>query len=177
MTTACIKGTGMIGIVKALRSRREVAKDHLPRNLHYYLTDRILVGSWYPERDYLNLLKAYRQVWPERTWEEIGRFGAREGLQGVYRNIIQGDIAASVQRMRANWRNYHNTGELISEIDSHVIRVRVCNYELVAKEACLLNQGYFTELLMLSGADIIRSRKVRCTADGDNECLWEFDKR
>lgn len=176
LKTACIKGTALVGIVKVLRKRREIAEKHLDPELHSYLSDRILAGSWYPERDYHRLLEVYRLIWPDRSWEEIGRLGAREGLQGIYRNIIKNDLATSVRQMRANWRNYHDTGDLISDIDGRIIRVQVCNYPVVSKDLCLLNQGYFLELLALSGADIVGVRKLRCTALKDKDCLWEFER-
>jgi hypothetical protein len=174
---AKIKGTGIIGIVKALRSRREAVKQYLSPELDHYLEERIVLNNWYPEQDYLHLLQVYRKVWPERSYEDIGRFGAQEALSGVYRNIVTDDVATSARHMRVNWRNYHDTGELSIDVEPSVIRVKVSDYPVVSDELCRLNQGYFSELLKLGGAQILSCSKVRCTVRGDEDCLWEFDWR
>lgn len=174
---AHIKGIGMIGIVKALRSRRDAVADLLPPELHRYLQESIVVTSWYPEEDYLTLLRIYARTWPERGYAEIGRLGAREVLKGIYRNIVFGAVESAARRMKVNWRNYHDTGELSAESLPGTIRVTVTDYPVTASELCELNTGYFAELLHIAGADITATRKVHCTCRGDDSCVWEFDWR
>jgi predicted hydrocarbon binding protein len=174
---AKIKGIGMVGIAKALRSRRDDAARVLPESLHHYLDERISISEWYPEQDYLALLRVYVEVWPGRTFEEVGRLAANEALSTVYRNILIGGVTDAVKRMKFNWQNYHDSGELNSEVLPGLIRVRVRGYGMKARELCALNEGYFAELLRLSGAEVTALRKPQCASNGDRECVWEFEWR
>jgi hypothetical protein len=172
---AKIKGIGIIGIVKALRSRRAEAEQKLPVSLQRYLYDRIVIAAWYPEQDYLALLRVFVAMWRIRSFEQVGVTAAQERLKGVYRNIVGGNVLEATSRMRANWRNYHDTGELTVDGHSGMVRVMIRDYAMVSSDLCLLNQGYIAEHLRLSGATVSTQRKVRCTVHRDTHCEWEFD--
>src|SRR4051794_31957484 len=109
---AKIKGIGLVGIVKGLRTRADDARAKLPQRLHRYLVERVVVAAWYPEQDYLELLMTFAALFRIRDFEQVGAVGAKEGLQKVYRNMLQGGVEGAMSRMKANWRNYHDTGEL-----------------------------------------------------------------
>lgn len=172
---ARIKGIGMVGIVKALRTRSEEARAKLPQRLHHYLVDRIVVAAWYPEQDYLELIMVFAAMWRIRDFEQIGIAAARESLQKVYRNMIDGGAEAAIERMRANWRNYHDTGQLHLERFPGKLQVTIADYGVVSAQLCQLNQGYIAEHLRLAGARVTWQRKLQCTANGDPRCTWEFE--
>lgn len=173
-----IKGTGIVGIVRALRTFREQAKSLLPPQLLHYLEDRIVLTSWYAEDDYLALMEAFMRIQHKASWEQVGAVAAREALSSVYRNvIIKGDVPETAQRMRINWRNYHDTGELSVENEPQLVRVTVRDYCMISTPLCRLNQGYFAALLEMAHSVITDQRKVRCTARGDTACVWEFGWR
>lgn len=170
-----IKGTGMVGLVRALRAQREQALTLLPADLHAYLDKRIAITAWYPEADYFAIASVYMQLNRNETWESAGAYAAQQALTTVYKNIVvDGDLAETAARMRVNWRNYHDTGELTTESEDACVRVKVCDYAVVKAELCRLNQGYFATLLGMSGVSITRRSKPRCTARGDSHCVWEF---
>ena len=173
-----IKGTGIVGIVRALRTFREQASRLLTPQLLHYLDDRIVPTSWYAEDDYLALMEAFMRINHKASWEGVGAIAAREALSTVYRNVIvEGDVPETARRMRVNWRNYHDTGELSVENEPNLVRVPVRDYCMVSTPLCRLNQGYFAALLELSHAVITDQRKVHCTARGDAACIWEFGWR
>lgn len=170
-----IKGVSVVGVVRALRADRVNALIVLPKRLHPYLDLRITITSWYPEEDFLELMKAFMRLTRNITWEQVGVLNAKEALTSVYRNIIvEGDVPETARRMRVNWRNYHDTGELSVENDPGLVRLTVQHYCLISADMCSLNGGYFRTLLSLSGARIQAVRKLRCTARGDPLCAWEF---
>jgi hypothetical protein len=172
-----IKGIGLVGVVRALRAKRESADALLSAELRHYLEDQVVIASWYPEEHYQALLRVYTRLWPERSYEEIGQLAARESLQSVHRNILVGGVLSAAKRMKINWRSYHDSGDLTVETPPGTIRFQVRDYALRARELCQVNDGYFAELLRLSGAQITARRKTRCTATGDRECIWEYDWR
>lgn len=174
--TGNMKGTGIISVVRALRARRDAALRALPAELHRYLDERITISSWYPETDYVALMVAFLGVYKGLTWHGVGEVAAREALTGVYRNIVvPGEVGETAQRMRVNWRNYHDTGLLSVEVEPTFVRVHVRDYCMVSSDVCRLNQGYFGVLLGLAGNPITGSHKLRCTARGDDECVWQYD--
>jgi hypothetical protein len=170
-----MKGTGIVGIVRGLRAEREAALGLLPAPLHHYLEQRVVVTAWYPETDYVQLMNALLRVYKRQTWESAGAMAAREALQGVYRNIVvAGQVEQTAQRMRVNWRNYHDTGDLTVALRPGLVQVTVTDYCLVSSDVCLLNQGYFATILELAGAEVTARRKLRCRAAGDSLCVWEY---
>jgi len=50
------KGTVLVDIVKALRKNKERSRTLLPAKLLHYLDERIVIASWYPLEDYVELL-------------------------------------------------------------------------------------------------------------------------
>ena len=56
------KGSTFVGVVKYLRREGEAAKKVLPERLHHYLTDRISPATWYPEEDWLELVRAQSKL-------------------------------------------------------------------------------------------------------------------
>src|SRR5262249_13369613 len=157
--------TGIVHIVRGLRSQREHAEPLLPARLHHYLNDRIAITAWYPEVDYLALMEVLMRLSKGYTWERAGAFAAKEALSTVYRNVIvDGDLPETARRMPANWRNYHDTGDLTVENEPGLVRVKVENYCMESTVLCRLTQGYFAALLSFSGATITAQRKLKCTA-------------
>jgi hypothetical protein len=170
-----IKGTGMIGLVRALRSQREQALSLLPAELHDYLDKRIAITAWYPESHYFAIASVYMQLHRDESWETAGAYAAQQALTTVYKNIVvDGDLAETAARMRVNWRNYHDTGELTTECEAGCVRVKVRDYGIVKQELCRLNMGYFATLLGMSGVAITSRSKPKCKARGDAQCVWEF---
>jgi len=174
-STGKIKGTGVVGIVRGLRAEREAALRALPAALHHYLEQRVVITSWYPEADYVLLMGALLHIYKRQTWESAGATAARDALSGVYRNIVvEGKVEETARRMRVNWRNYHDTGDLTVALEPGIVRVTVADYCLISSDVCQLNRGYFATILELAGAQVSARRKLSCRAHGDPVCVWEY---
>lgn len=159
-----VKGTGLVQVVKALRSRREASLEVLPERLHPYLDRQVLASSWYPEEDSFALLRALatqRAADGDDVWEALGRASASDDLAGIYSSMVQrGNPWATLQRLPRLWRLYHDSGRL--EVGVHgdkAARLELRDFPLADDDYCRLVSGYVAALLALAGAQEV---EVRC---------------
>jgi hypothetical protein len=174
---AKVKGTNMLSAVKALRVAREQARAALPPRLHHYLEERILVSSWYPEMDMMELLTALGRLMPPGGGDPfvfMGRSTAREHLAGVYRaHVRAGDVERTLRSGATLWRNYHDTGTLSVELDGErqaIVRLR--DFAATSREFCRILTGYFTELVDQAGGKDVAVTKLDCSIDLAPDCRW-----
>lgn len=176
-----VKGANVLAAVKMLRANRERAVALLPRELHRYLDERILVSSWYPEADQLELLRAVSFLLPGTPdpWVSIGRIAARDDLKDLYRRMVKpGDLKETLRASSAMWRTFHDTGELkivLEEPTRALATVR--GYAATAREMCRVIGGYVTEVVSTAGMQNIKTAKIACTLDGAPECSWRLTWR
>src|SRR6478672_3107837 len=97
-----VKGSNVVAAVKMLRAHRDRAVALLPPRYHHYLDERILVASWYPEGDQIELLRAVSFLLPGTPdpWMVMGRTTAR------------GDLKDTLRAASSLWQTFHDTGEL-----------------------------------------------------------------
>ncbi len=170
------KGIAILPIVKALRANPEWARRILPAPLHHYLTDHVLASSWYPDEDWLALLRALStaitaEQAPEGPWVYFGRSAALRDLAddqsqvpaaartdtgGVYRQLATGalDPIGLVRRTAKVWSLYHDTGTVEAIRDrqrSNVVIYRLVDYPLACREVFEINRGYLEEHGRLAG--------------------------
>lgn len=175
---ARVKGSSVLGAVKALRLKKDAARSHLDRSLHHYLEDRILISSWYPEEDLLGLLKALVRILPDPGMdihEFMGLMSARVDLSGVYSNMLRpGDPARTLKRGSALWQSHHDTGRLEVRIASpeHAV-VRLAGFALPSREICGTIKGWTRELITMAGGRDVVVMEDQCVVKGDPECRFE----
>jgi hypothetical protein len=174
---AQVKGTNMLSAVKALRVAREQARAALPSRLHHYLEERILVSSWYPESDLMDLLSTLGKMMPAGGGDPfvfMGRTTAREHLAGIFRGHVRADDVERTLRSGATlWRNYHDTGTLTVELDApRQAIVRLRDFAATSREFCRILTGYFTELVDQAGGKDITVTKLDCYVDLAPDCQW-----
>jgi len=170
------KGSALIGPVRALRRNRVSALEVLPPELHDYLNSRILVGSWYPVEHYVALLRALSKV-ARLTWERIGALGARTDLSGgIYSNLARAGRAEDfIALIPVLWRNYHDSGREIVTFSEGRCVIELADFAVVDAEYCKSVSGYNREVIEIAGGVVWAVRKLRCTANGDRSCVWEYD--
>ncbi len=175
-----IKGTVLIQIIKFLRSRKERGREATPKYLHHYLESRILAANWYPENDYLELLRATASLadfGPDiDCWEELGRFAARSYIDDAYQILIRkGDAAGTLKNFGLLWELRHDTGKAeVTSLLPGTALIKIRDYVLVDENLCRAIQG--TILGMLEAAEIkeIQITKGLCRARGDELCAWQI---
>jgi hypothetical protein len=173
-----VKGSNVLSAVKMLRAHRDRATRLLPRHLHRYLDQRILVSSWYPEEDQLELLRAVSFLLPGSPdpWMVMGQTAARGDLKEMYRHIVcAGNIAETVRAASTLWQRFHDTGELtiaVEEPGRGLATVR--GYEAASREMCRLIGGYVSEAFASAGARDVKTIKLGCALDGSPACTWRM---
>jgi hypothetical protein len=182
MSDGKIKGSIMSGIVKYLRVHRRDSQKLLPPHLQGYLDTRILATRWYPEEDYLGLMRVLVQLRREpkipgiSRYEESAREAATTHFEGPYKALlIQGDPGRTLANLRAFWQLRHDTGEMaVTMVGKKDARVELRGYSLVASEVCDLNQGTFWGMVLHSGGKDIQMSHGKCRSRGDDVCEWRI---
>ncbi len=175
------KGTTMIQAVKVLRLKKDEARKVLPEHLHRYLDlERILASSWYPEEDYLAILRALAKVSPDPgmdIYEFMGLVWARIdlGRRGIYAHLIRrGDPATTLRRTSVVWGLYHDTGkeEVVESGDNYVV-TEIFGYKHPSREVCSIVKGWNAELSTLAGGKEVRVDHERCVLAGASACRFK----
>lgn len=172
-----VKGANVLAAVKMLRANRARAVALLPARLHHYLDELILVSSWYPEVDQLELLRAVSFLLPGTPdpWMMIGRIAARGDLSDLYRNMVRpGDLRAALRTFSSLWRTFHDTGELKLSVEEDGRAIAVLRGYATTREMCRVIGGYVTEVAVAATGHEIRTVKIGCTLDGSPECSWRM---
>ena len=166
------KGAAVLTSVKLLRSRKDEARRVLPPELHHYLEERIVVASWYPERDVFGLILACAKLFPTEgpQFEAMGAAAARLHMDGIYANLLQRDPAI---RARTLWKTQHDTGELtLSQVADDSATYELTGWEQLGAEHCRLLGGYFCEVQRLTGAVEPSYEHTACRGRGAAQCTW-----
>lgn len=155
---AKVKGTGILHVVKALRVRRDHVEPLLPERLRSYLEQRILMGSWYPAEDLLDLLRTLVHFVPKASgdpWRWMGEQSARVDLSEIYSAMIQkGNAWATLQRLPRLWRLYQDSGKIeVGVAGSTRAQVILTEFPFAEVEFCTLVGGYVQELLLNAGSE------------------------
>jgi hypothetical protein len=172
------KGTTLVNAVKALRLKKEEARRFLPERLHGYLEGRVLVSSWYPEEDLLEILRALARVLPSPgidIFEFMGRVSARTDLGGVYAPLLrEGDPGGTLRRGVVVWRSYHDTGKHeVVEAREDFAAFTLSGFDHPSREICGTIVGWNHELVTLAGGKDARVVHTACVLDGAAECWFE----
>lgn len=180
---AKVKGTSLLGIVKALRRSRERAEALLAEPLQDYLHTRILPSEWYPLADQLELLRVLgRLVKPPSgtdVWEMMGRVTAREHLGEIYTHLSRGTGSRAAMRRSATlWQTQFDNGRLELRFRGPgEAEMELLDFALPSHELCGILAGYFLESFEVTGARDVRVRKSECRAEGAQRCLWRITWR
>jgi hypothetical protein len=175
-----IKGTVLITVIKFLRSRKEEGKKATPEHLHHYLESRILAANWYPEYDYLELLRATASLFDPGPgidrWEELGRFAACSYIDEAYQILIRkGDAAGTLKNFGLLWELRHDTGKAeVTSLLPGTALIKIRDYILVDEELCRAIQGTIRGMLESAGIEGIQITKGLCRARGDELCAWQI---
>lgn len=176
---AKVKGSALVGIVKALRHAKEKGRQATPESVHHLLDSRILSTSWHDLDDYLSLLGALASIIevPQDMdpWEFIGKFGAANYREGVYRNLFrQGDPTSTLKNYSILWKLRYDRGRVVVEVKSPTqAQVEVRDAGIISENFCKATRGLIVGLLEEGGASDIELHKIQCRTRGDSFCAWQ----
>ena len=168
------KGAVIIGLVKFLRKNRDRAVELLPAAQQRYLEEDIRLSSWYPEGDFVELIRACAKLIPldyDAAVQQMGLIGARAHAE-VYGDLLRSSTKSN-SSVFALWSAQHDTGELRGFWESPTSsRIELVEFGAPSREVCLLAMGYLQGGFQLNGYDDISIEKRSCAADGADRCLW-----
>jgi hypothetical protein len=170
------KGTVVIGLVKALRTHKEKASAVLPPALQHYLSERIVVASWYPLEDYVALLRACGKVLPSEggvsVYQAMGRAAARDHMSGTYSRLKH---TVSRQAAFTLLTSMYDSGEMkVLERAPGRALLEWVGFAIPSREVCETFTGYQSERMGAQGFEDVHVRHVRCRAEGSPSCRWEL---
>ncbi|HXZ84438.1 MAG TPA: hypothetical protein VEI82_03010 [Myxococcota bacterium] len=166
------KGAILVGPVKLLRKRRADALTQLPPVFHRYLEDEIRLSGWYPEADFVELIRAAARLMPgtlEEAIEQIGALGAQVHAN-VYGDLIRTLTSSTVFAL---WSSQHDSGELriLSESPTSA-RAELSGFDSSSDVHCLLVRGYIRGGLLANELEDVHVEKLRCVLHGASTCSW-----
>jgi len=165
----------LLGPIKFLRKQRERATALLPSALHRYLVEDVRLSSWYPESDFIALVRAAAQLAPgdpKQTIEQMGALGAAQHSE-VYGDLMR--TLRSNSSVFALWTAQHDTGKLRPSFDSATsARVELIGFDSTSPEHCLLTCGYIRGTLVANGYEDVTVHEARCVLRGDACCEWRM---
>jgi hypothetical protein len=169
------KGTVLIEAVKSLLPYRERALPLLGEKLGHYLSDRIVLASWYPVEDYTGLLRVLARVAPTgrvSACEKMGREAARSHMAGTYSRLAK---SADRKASFTLTSSMYDTGEMkVVEREPGRAVVEMVGFAKPSREICETFTGYQAERMTLIGFEDVVVRHSRCRASGSTNCLWEL---
>ncbi|MFI5316572.1 MAG: hypothetical protein ACHQ6T_12800 [Myxococcota bacterium] len=167
------KGAVLVEPIKFLRKRREEARALLAPELYHYLEEHVRLSSWYPETDFVALVRAAMQLIPgdpDAAMESMGAAGAH------FHAEVYGDLLTSVSSnssVFALWSSQHDTGELRAVWESpSAARIELSGFDSPSHENCTLCTGYIRGALAVNGFDAMSIEKPLCMLRGDDRCVW-----
>jgi uncharacterized protein (TIGR02265 family) len=172
-----IKGSQLLGVVKALRAQGSRARELTPVRLQSYFDARILAPTWYPEADFRDLLLVLgRVIAPSikgNVWRYIGNMGAERDFKGIYAAMIRpGDPEGTLKLFPVGWRQYRDKSELSYEgLGPGAGQLSLRDYAVSCRELTEVNAGYFEAALRLAGA---LDPKVSVMAWDASSAHWHF---
>jgi hypothetical protein len=169
------KGTVMVGLVKALRKYKERAREVLPARLAHYLEERIVLASWYPLEDYIEITRAVAKVLPDAgpgVFEMMGRVSAREHMAGTYSRLKKSTNRHAAHTLLSA---LYDTGEMtvVTREPGHAV-IDFARFAIPAREVCENFTGYQAERMTIQGFKDVQVKHVACRTEGARSCVWDI---
>ena len=169
------KGTVVVEAVKSLLAQRERAQEALPERLRHYLDDKIVLASWYPLEDYIDLLRVMARIGGggrQNPCEQMGRDAARSHMQGTYSRLNKSADRKAAMTLASSM---YDSGELrVVEREPGRAVMEMVGFALPSREVCETFTGYQSERMILLGFEDTSVKHTRCRALGAPNCFWEL---
>ena len=172
-----VKGTVMIEAVKALQSLpdQERVTSYLPAPMAKYLTQRIVLASWYPLEDYAEILRTMMKVsggGRVNPCEKMGRDAARAHMEGTYNRFSK---SADRKAAFTLLSSMYDSGDMrVLEREQGRAVVEILNFAHPTREICDTFTGYQSERMQMLGFDGVEVKHTKCRVIGSVSCMWEI---
>ena len=155
-----------LGFQQEPRPWQNLRRDH-------YLEEHVRLSSWYPETEFVALVRAATRLIPGDPEEAMLAMGA---AGAHFHAEVYGDLLRSVNSnssVFALWSTQHDTGELRAFWESPTAaRIELSGFDSPSYENCVLCTGYVRGALSVNGFEDVAIDKPRCMVRGDDRCVW-----
>jgi hypothetical protein len=138
------------------------------------LLGSVISIGWYPERLFLQILRALESRAPSAV-VELAAFEAEQDLTVIHRVFLRlANPAYVLEKAGSYWARFHNTGEWHVERQSaSSARGELRGWGVVDALACAYLGSYIRRMFELVGARDVKVRHERCRATGAEGCTFE----
>jgi hypothetical protein len=170
------KGTVVVEAVKILQERGEQARTALPERVRRYLTEKIVLASWYPLEDYIELLRVMSRIGTAGSGgtpcEQMGRQAARSHMQGTYSRLNKSADRKAAMTLASSM---YDSGEfkMVERSPGRAV-MELAGFALPSREVCETFTGYQAERMILLGFEDVKVKHTKCRALGAPNCFWEL---
>jgi hypothetical protein len=169
------KGTVVVEAVKTLLARRDQAAAALPPKLRRYLDEKVVLASWYPLEDYIELLRVMSRIGAGgkiSPCEQMGRDAAKSHMQGTYSRLAKSSDRKAAMTLASSM---YDSGEMrVVEREPGRAVMELVGFAIPSREVCETFTGYQAERMALLGFEDISVKHSRCRALGAPNCFWEL---
>jgi hypothetical protein len=169
------KGTVVVEAVKTLLVRRDQAEAALPAKLRRYLDEKIVLASWYPLEDYIELLRVMARIGgggKTSPCEQMGRDAAKSHMQGTYSRLNKSADRKAAMTLASSM---YDSGEMrVVEREPGRAVMEMVGFAIPSREVCETFTGYQAERMALLGFEDISVKHTKCRALGSPNCFWEL---
>jgi len=112
-----------------------------------------------------------------RVAEEMGAFGARANLRGVFLKIAQylAKPEFLMRRVAGLWRQFNDEGELrVLHFEDRNVQLEMVGLPTPHRWLCASLNGWMVEVSRAVGLVSPTVRHSQCRAQGDARCIWEI---
>ena len=141
--------------------------------------DHLLAIDWIEVADAVEHARAVDATFGPGTATTMVTDLAANHSKGIYRTIVTRPGPQETLLMSSRlWRRYYDNGESVVEFpDEHSARKHILGCPDMPRGHEMLIMPYYAELVRQAGGRDVKSRHVRCVADGAEECLTEITWR
>lgn len=148
----------------------------LPPGSREVIRDGVLVSSWYPLDQAIEILVAIDEIFGKGDFEltrKIGAFTARAALAGgVQQSFVKEHDPAFVLKMSpVLWQQYYDTGRIEIESQGEESAItRIHDFERPHPVICSGLLGWIEEAIEIWGGTQVRVSEEKCRCKGDPYC-------
>jgi hypothetical protein len=158
------------------------AKSRLSVEDRVLLPTVFLDSNWYPFNALYSMRKLTRALATgddRNLGVEIGRFMARQAFEGAYRMMLMKDPIAQIGKFSKIteffFREARTLETQIGSDHSCLVRYRYQAGAAPNRGVCQSLEGFWSEVLGMSGASHVKVAHPKCVVDGADWCEFTFD--
>jgi hypothetical protein len=135
--------------------------------------------NWHPAREFCEFVDVAEREMnrPGKLAEEVGAAGARANMKGTLLRIALywGKPDYLMQRLVGVWRQYNDEGQMeLVNVGADHATIEVKGILIPSDTFCRILTGWWVEVAIGLGGQLVTANHSECRARGGNRCIWEL---